>query len=265
MIIDTHVHVLPDVLAEKAVAKLSASSHLAPTTNETISDTLAKMQANNIDLAVCLNIAVKPNQDKKVNDFAIANNEGKLVMFGSVNPYSDNVVEELERLKNAGIKGIKLHPEYQQFYVDDSRCDIIYETCGRLGLIIVFHAGFDSAYPTCRHASARRLAKVVKKYPNTTFVLAHLGAMLWWRSVYRNIAGLNCYLDTAMIAGFLKPKLARKIIMKHGVDRVLFATDTPWCAWDKAIAYIDSLGLIAEEREKIMYKNALKLLGMERL
>lgn len=263
MIIDTHLHVFPDNLAEKAITKLSKNSHLTPFTNGTISDTLSKMDKYNIDKAVCLNIAVKPNQDKKVNDFAIKNNSDRLIMFGSINPYSDNIENELKRLVDNGIKGIKLHPLYQGFKVDDPICDKLYSLCEKLGVRIAFHAGFDTAYPFKNNASPKRLRKVLLKYKNLKVQLAHLGGMMKWRAVYHNLCGLNCYFDLGMVAGYIKPKQALKIIDKHGIDKIMFATDCPWNNFEKTLNFLDSLGLSEENKEKILYKNALKFLDLE--
>lgn len=52
-------------------------------------------------------------------------------------------LDELDRIKALGLKGVKLHPDYQRFLVDDPRCIPIYEKISRLGLITVFHTGLD--------------------------------------------------------------------------------------------------------------------------
>lgn len=265
MIIDVHTHVFPDNLAGKAIAKLSASSGLTPSTDGTVSGLTEKLGINNIDKAIVLNIATKPMQDTKVNDFAIETareHSDSLIVFGSVNPYSPIAVEELYRLSRAGIKGVKLHPEYQRFEVTDSICNDVYKAISDLGLVVTFHAGYDVAFPDSNNASPTSLAKVIDKFPDMKVICAHMGGMLKWQEVYDVLAGKNCYLDTAMCAGYLDIEMANKIIEKHGVDRILFGTDAPWNNWQDTINFVEKLNLTGEDKEKIYHINVERLLGM---
>lgn len=262
MVIDSHLHLFPDTLAYRAVTVLSENSGLIAYTDGTTTDTLKKLDVNGVDKAVVLNIAKKPNQDKKVNDFAIAANCERLIHFGSVNPYSDGVEEELERLVRHGIKGIKLHPEYQQFRVDDPIADKVYNKCTELGMIVAFHAGWDIAYPTGENAHPRYLAGMLDKHPNMKVQLAHFGGMLKWEEAEKYVIGRDCYIDISMCGSFLNPEQARRMIDNHGIERMLFGTDCPWENWEVMYEFVDKLGLNEVEKEKLMHANAEKMLGL---
>ena len=124
MIIDFHVHTFPDKIAPKAVGKLAVISGITPFTDGTVGDTIAKMDVIGIDVSVCLNIATRPGQERTINDTAarlFTESGGRLVGFGSVHPDSPDAVEELSRCKEIGLKGIKLHPDYEGFMVDDAK------------------------------------------------------------------------------------------------------------------------------------------------
>mgnify|MGYP003289899254 CR=1 FL=1 len=122
MIIDFHTHCFPEKIAKNTIEKLSfVSGGLIPQTDGTKDSLLYLMSKDSVDKSVVLSIATNANQQKNVNDFAVSLKSEKLVPFGSVYPFSEDWEEELERLKNNGIKGIKLHPDYQQFFVDDER------------------------------------------------------------------------------------------------------------------------------------------------
>ena len=54
-----------------------------------------------------------------------------------------------------------------------------------------------------------------------------------------------------------------KILKKHGADRILFATDSPWSGQKESLAHLGSLGLDKKDFDKIMGQNAEKLLGKE--
>ncbi len=141
MIIDFHVHTFPDKLAPRVIPKLSEAAGIEPQTDGTINDTLEKMKEWGVDRAVILNIATAPTQQNTINSVAAENNHLPLYTFGSVHPDGEDKISELKRIKELGLYGIKMHPEYQQFYVDDEKALPIYEECSALGLPIVFHAG----------------------------------------------------------------------------------------------------------------------------
>src|SRR5690554_3884870 len=140
MIIDFHTHVFPDFLAKRAIPLLEEKAKIKAFHNGTVSDLINKMDKWKIDKAVALSIATKPSQQTDVNNFTISLlSQERLIPFGSVFPGSEQAESELIRLKEAGIKGIKLHSEYQDFYFDDPIVFPIYETCAKLGLIVQFH------------------------------------------------------------------------------------------------------------------------------
>ena len=128
MIIDFHTHAFPEKIAEKAIEKLSfASGGLIPQTNGTVSGLKALMKKDGVDKSVALGIATNEKQQTAVNDFIKSQECEEIIPFGSVYPHAESALEELERIHSMGIKGIKLHPEYQQFFVDDEKMKPIYK------------------------------------------------------------------------------------------------------------------------------------------
>ena len=142
MLIDFHTHAFPDGLAQRAVDKLSAvSGGLAPQTDGTLESLKARMDEDGVDISVVLSIATNPKQMHNVNDFAARiDQDPRIVAFGSVHPEAPDALEELERIADMGLKGVKLHPEYQNFYVDEERMKPIYRKISELGLVTLFHA-----------------------------------------------------------------------------------------------------------------------------
>ena len=128
MIIDFHVHMFPDKIAQGAVNTLKERAKILAHTNGSLSDTLSKMEKAGVDIAVMQSIATNPKQTKNVNSFAIETNQNEhVVAFGSVHPDDPDYRSELDRLADSGIKGIKLHPDYQDFFIDEKRMVPIYE------------------------------------------------------------------------------------------------------------------------------------------
>ncbi|MDL2220475.1 amidohydrolase family protein [Eubacteriales bacterium OttesenSCG-928-N14] len=264
MRIDFHTHTFSPKIVKRALSSLSQrSGNLLPQTDGTINGLLYSMDENNIDMAVVLNIATKPHQQRVVNDYAIEIMQyERIVAFGSVHPYAEDCLEELDYIKNAGMKGIKLHPDYQNFFVDDERAFRVYEKCGELGLITVFHAGVDIGYPLPVHCTPDRLAKVLPYFGGAPVVAAHFGGNLLVEEVLNELAGLDVYFDTSYCYANKPPKLARKIIDKHGVDKLLFGSDSPWSSQGNELLWLDSLQLNEADMQAILGGNAAKLLGV---
>lgn len=264
MIVDFHVHAFPDALAAKALPLLSkCSGGVKPNYDATISGLESYLAKNNVDYAVVLNIATNPHQEKKVNDFAISLLEKKnIIPFGSVHPDSPNALSELERLAKAGIRGIKLHPDYQHFFVDDEKMFPIYKKIAELGFITVFHAGVDIGYPKPVHCTPERLLRVLDLFDDAPVVAAHFGGWLLWDSVLEDLCGTKVYLDTAFSSGKMPPDYAKELIKAHGADKVLLGSDMPWSDTLDEVRFVQSLDLSAEDEEKILSNNAKRLLNI---
>ena len=264
MVIDFHTHCFPEKIAAKAMAQLSAcSGELEAFHAGSELDLLRAVRSMGAQYAVVLNIATNPRQQKSVNDYAMAIDalEG-LVAFGSVHPDSPYALDELERLARAGIKGIKLHPDYQHFFVDDERVFPLYEKAAELGLITVFHAGYDIGLPDPLHCSARALARALPAFNGGKVVAAHMGGYMQWLEALEHLAGLDIYFDTSYSYSRLPAPWAKRIIEKHSAARILFGSDMPWSPTDKEIGYIKCLALPAEDEAAILGGNAAKLLGI---
>lgn len=264
MIIDFHTHCFPDHLAPKAVERLSVvGGGLMAYTDGTLAGLRHRMAEDGIDAAVVLNIATKPQQQTNVNNFAAAiNNEQDIFSFGSVHPDAEDALEELERIKELGLKGVKFHPEYQQFAVDDPKMKPLYRKISELGLITVFHAGVDYGFPPPYGCTPEALASVLDCF-ETPVVAAHWGGLQFSEDVIRHLCGRDVYIDTSFGYGRLTRFHAEKILELHGMDKMLFATDMPWHTASLEMRLLATLGLSEEEKEKLFCGNAKNLLGIK--
>lgn len=263
MYIDFHTHAFADNIAQKAIARLESVCDFKALTDGTVNGLKKVLAEDNIDKAVLLPIATKPKQQTIINNISIELNSENFICFGSVHPDSPDVFEELERIKEAGLKGIKFHPDYQDFFEEDDKMLPIYEKCEKLGLITVFHAGFDPLSPELTHCRPKQSAEIAKSFPNLKIVLAHLGGMYMFEDVEKYITGLkNVWLDTALLSSRINDDILTRIILAHGADKVLLASDMPWQRPAESIAQIRSLSISENEKEWIYHKSAEHLLNV---
>ncbi len=262
MLIDFHIHAYATEVAERAVAKLVETASVNAYTDGTIGDTRKKLKEWGVDYGVLLPIATKPTQQEKINRWAIRHNRGNLICFGTVHPDHHDKENELERLSAAGIKGIKLHPDYQGHYMFDEQMEEIYAKCEELGLMVILHMGYDPYSVKERHAMPCDLAKMAEKYPSLKFIGAHMGGMNNWESVIYYLKGAdNVWLDTAFCNEFMSDEMFLRLVEAFGEDKILFGSDLPWSTSLKEQELIKRAKISDSAKEKIFYKNAVKLLN----
>lgn len=263
MLIDFHTHAFPEKIAARAIASLAhASGGLCPQTDGTIPSLKAEMAKDGVDIAVVQSIATNPHQMPKVNNFAIEiNQDPAIVAFGSVHPEAPDALEELERIKAAGLKGVKFHPEYQHFYADDEKMKPIYRKISDLGLITLFHAGDDYGFPPPYHGMPDHIRQALRWF-DSPVVSAHWGGLGRGPEVLDKLCGENLYFDLSFGYSAIARDIAQAIIDKHGADKLLFGSDMPWHRPEWEFRLLHSLEISPEDLEKICWLNAKKLLEL---
>ena len=267
MIFDFHTHVFPNTLAPRAIGKLEGIASLTPATDGTVGGLLRRLDAWGIDRACALSIATKPSQHHSILAFAetIRREHGdRLIPFPSVHPAGEDALETVRQIHAAGMKGIKFHPDYQGLRIDDPIWEPVYDLCAALGLVAIFHTGYDPVSPDLIHAPPAACLAVAKRHPDLRMVCAHLGGDMMWEEVETVLAGRadNLWMDTSIAPGRCDPALARRIIERQGTDRILFASDCPWGYGMESIDYIRAMRLGDRAEAQIFWENAAALLGL---
>jgi predicted TIM-barrel fold metal-dependent hydrolase len=262
MLIDFHTHAFPDRIAAGAVEKLCiGAGGIRPSTDGTVRDLELKLEALDA-MGVLLSVATKPSQQRSINDWMIRQRSERIIPFGSVYPLAEDAVDELERMAGLGLRGVKLHPEYQGFDVDDPRVRPLYRKMGQLKLIVVFHAGQDMAYmPPCRCAPDM-LQRAMEHLEGAQVVAAHWGGMLLGERVLAELKPApNLYLDTSYSYGRVLVPVVKALIEAHGPEHILFGSDVPWSPIEDEVRFIESLSLPEAVRDAIFFGNARRLLS----
>lgn len=267
MIIDFHTHIFPEKLASKAKYSLTENTvrqghPLEPLTDMTLSSLLTFMSECGIDKSVVLPVVTKPSQTVSTNEFSASCASDKIIPFGGIHPDTDDYKRDIDHICSLGLKGIKLHAEYQHFYPEEDRMLRIYDYAFEKGLIVIHHAGFDPGLPPPFHTDPRRFSEMLDKLSGGVMVLAHLGGQAQWDGVEELLCGRDVYLDTSMGFEYYSHEQFLRIVKKHGADKILFATDSPWSHSGKEKEILMSLPLTDEEKRSISGENARRLLSI---
>ena len=268
MIIDFHTHIFPDKIATSTINTLTQGADVPHFTDGTKNGLLKSMADANIDVSINLPVLTKPSQFDSVAKFALslneefkASNKGVL-SFAGMHPDCDDIKGKIKFLVDNGVKGIKIHPDYQNTFIDDDKYYAILKEAKDNDLVVVTHSGVDSGYigqPV--KCPPEKVLKVLDRLGGyEKLVLAHMGGKDMAVEVFALLAGKKVCFDTAFMLEDLTKSLFEKIIYKHGADRILFATDSPWANQSKYVDIIKSYSFDAETEDKIFYKNALNLL-----
>lgn len=261
-IIDAHCHIYPDKIAEKASESTGNFYSIPMCLDGKISTLLEHGQNAGIDHFIVQSVATTPKQVPSINNFianAVAESGGKFTGLGTLHPDSEDIEGDMEHLLSLGLKGVKLHPDIQDFKIDDYRNLKIYELCEKHGVPILMHTG-DNRYD---RSNPNRLCPILEIYTDLIIVAAHFGGYSVWEEASKKLKNFpNVYVDCSSSFSFLKPRTAKKIIRTYGADKVLFATDYPMWEPSAEMEYFFKLKLKDEEMEKILHKNAEKVFGI---
>ena len=262
MIIDFHTHFYPEKIADKALSAIAGIPGMKPCTDGTLNGLKVSMRNAGIDISVGLPLANTAENVHGVNRWAALHNKLPVVLTGSVHPEIPAPEITIRWIAELGLKGIKVHPEYQNFRFSDRRLDPIWQACIDNDLFVITHAGGDINFPPPFRSNPAELADFHRRFPALKLILAHMGSWGMWDEVDRHLIGLPLYFATAFIAGYLAPDRTADIIRRHGAGKILFGTDSPWRDQAESVHFINSLSLSEEEKAMVFYKNAALLLGL---
>lgn len=262
-IIDFHTHAFPDALAGWAVPRLEEEGRIKAVLDGKISSLLKSMEETGVEKSVVCSIATKPEQFSPILKWSESIASDRLIPFPSVHPADPEAAERIRLIRERGFQGIKLHPYYQSFDVDEERMFPLYEQMERCGLIVVFHTDFDIAFTRDRKGDPARIVRVMEAFPKLLFVTTHIGAWEDRDEVRRLLLGKPIYTEISYSIPMMGAKRARELLLAHPADYVLFGTDSPWAGQRETLDYLLALKLGEERERKILYENAVRLLAQQ--
>jgi predicted TIM-barrel fold metal-dependent hydrolase len=255
-IIDAHAHIFPEKIAERAVGSIGEFYGITMACTGTCEDLIEHGKAINVVKYVVNSTATRVEQVEPINSFIAdaCRRYDCFIGLGTIHPDVEDVEAEVNRIMSLGLKGIKLHPDFQDFNIDDEAVMKIYGAAeGKLPILI--HMG-DEKRTSSR---PKRLARVLDVFKDLEVIAAHFGGYSMWDEAMDCLVGRDVYFDTSSSLAFIEKTQAENIIKKHGAEKILFGTDYPMWIHKEELERFNKLELKDSEREMILYGNAAKL------
>jgi len=265
MYIDIHTHAFHHKIAHKAVDHLNDFYSVNCAGDGTIAHLLERERKAEMEKCVVLCAATAPAQVIPANNYAITlqkEHEDRVIAFGTVHPGYEDWESELKRIKAAGIRGIKLHPDFQSFWLDDPRLLPIFEAAQK-DFVFEIHIG-DKTTPAQNPSCPYKLAAILRQFPGMRVIAAHFGGYRMWAHALDALAGNrfeNLWFDTSSTTPFATPLLAKKLLGAFPRERILFGTDWPLYDPVEERQRLQRLASLTDAEMETIMSNATSLLG----
>ena len=263
-IFDAHCHIYPEAVAKKAVEGIRQFYGTLPFDH--FDGTTAALIRSGYEAGISHflvhSVATTPRQAPSINRFIASEvnaSKGIFTGLGTLHPDSEHLEQDFGELVNLGLKGVKLHPDFQRFEADSAKAMQIYGLCTEAGLPVLVHTG-DNRFD---YSNPGRIVNVLKAFPRLKFVGAHFGGWSVWDEAATLLSGYcNMMVDASSTFYALGCEKGRELIRKWGADRVLFGTDYPMWAPRPEIDCLMKMELEDDEYRQIFWDNAVNIYGL---
>ena len=192
-------------------------------------------------------------------------------------PYTfSHVMESVQLLRDfvaAGVRGLKLYPGYEAFYVHDARMRVVYELAGEFGVPVMIHTG-DTFDPKgkVKYAHPLEVDEIAVDFRDVTFVICHLGNP-WvtdaMEVIYKNdnvvgdISGFTLGHFDERFEQYMLQKVKQVVTFAGDPSSLLFGTDWPICQISSYLRFVRNLGLSEQETELVLWKNTARIFNLD--
>ena len=258
-ITDSHAHIFPQKIALKA-SGATGEFYGVEMHHDGMAHTLSeKLHEAGISRALVCSPATTPHQVESINDFIAEKCKKYPEFFGvaTLHPDTEDSAKEIERIEALGLHGVKYHPDFQRFAIDDEKMFPTYSLLERKKIPVLFHTG-DKRYD---FSGPRRLIRVLEKFPDLKCIAAHFGGYSEWEHAWEYPKHKNLYFDTSSSLWVMKPDEALAFIDKFGAEQFMFGSDFPMWTPAEELSKFLNLGLTEEMNEQILCKTFETLFG----
>jgi hypothetical protein len=255
LIIDAHTHIFPDDIAQRILETTARNFNIKTYGKGTAADLISQMDKHEIRYAVVHMVSPTPASVKETNSWLIRLKEERLIKFGTLHPRLKNLSQEIDRLKDYNINGVKLQPDVQTFTVDDRPLTYpLYEALVKKNMAVMFHVGGEPQPAPHSRSKPDMILRVAQDFPELKIIAAHLGGLNMWDAVNELLAGIdNVFMETSLTYKNIVPELAKKIIKKHGHNKIFFGTDYPFAPIGKSVKIAKAVPFLSENEKKDIF------------
>ena len=259
-IIDIHTHIYPDKIARKATDSVRDFYQIyGGTMDGTVEMLLEQGKKAGISRYVVLPVSNTPHHVRSINSFILSQTalHDNFIGFGTLHAEMEGLTGEAEWILEQGLKGIKMHPDSQQFAIDDPRLFPVYEALQEK-IPLMFHMG-DPRY---HYSHPSRLRKVLDLFPKLEVIAAHFGGYSMFHTARELLWDTNCVFDISSAMMFMEKGEAEYYINSYGAERMAYGTDYP--LWDpvREVQRFKELKLTDEQFDQIAHKTAERILKL---
>lgn len=249
-------------------------------------DRLMKLlDACEIERAVCF--APFPHQvegrDTEPNEWLATEltRKPRLIGFGTLDLNRTDIEQQVRRIAELGLRGIKMHPNAQQFDILSPAALEAYEAAQELKLFITFHSGVH--HYRLAHYNVLKFDEVAYQFPDLRFSLEHVGGYAFFHEavgvITNNIPfppapGRRCMVYAGLTSVFtpdynrlwyMPRQRMLELVAQVGAEQIIFGLDFPYNLEENtkvALRAIDDLELNNDQREQILGGNLREALAM---
>ena len=276
MIIDSHVHILPDRVRDN-LDRLTdrepwfAACHARGERVASAESLVAAMDELGVDRAVCFSWPfADASMCAEANDYvaaAVRRHPDRLSGFGVIQPLAPGAVREVGRCADIGLSGIgEMNADAQGWGLLDDAVEPALRASVAAGMPWTLHCSepVGRAYPGKGSSTPDRVMAFAERHPELTLICAHLGGGLPLYAhipeVRRACAGLH--FDTAAQPFVYEPSVYRALVDGVGAERILLGSDHPLLDVPRYLDALDASGIDAAARELISGGNAERLFNL---
>ena len=260
-IIDIHTHIYPPEISVKATQSIRDFYDIqGGRMDGSVKMLLERCALAGIGRQVVLPVAVRPDRVRSINEFIRhqAEEQSSFIPFGTVHAAMEDVGAEAEWLLSVGTKGIKLHPDFSRFDLDDPRLFPMYEAV-RGKIPVIFHMGdkrYDWSHP-------HRQRSLLQKFPGLQVIAAHFGGYTMYEVAAEELKGKECFFDVSSSLMFMEEGVAERYINHYGAERFVYGSDFPMWNPVKEMERFLKLKLTDDQFEQIAHITAEGILDIK--
>lgn len=262
-VINAHCHIYPNKIASRAVKGIRDFYDLDMSLKGMSDDLIQDGEKVGVVHYLVHSVATTPKQVRSINEFIsgeVKAHPGLFTGFGTLHPDSDDIQGDFDHLISLGLKGVKLHPDFQRFALNEQRAYKIGEIVNEGGVPLMIHCG-DFRY---NYSNPEQLKPFLERFPDLLVIGAHFAGWSVWGKATEELAGTpNLVVDLSSSLYDLSAETAKEYIHAYGADKVLWGTDYPMWESESEMEYFNKIDLTPEERNMILYENAARILNLD--